>query len=168
MSDQIQKTPYTFSYAELLTTASTLMTLDHCLNPWFSNEIRSSLDPRVKWFKAHDSEQHQQSHKAAQQVPPLSTKEAKLDQQIEEVNKAGEAVAGHYLDHIESVQQRDTKGSSSRRRRRRKSAKSTNSRKETNTSPEPKLSSSQSSKRRRRSSRGRKIDKPSQAHKVDE
>ena len=164
MSGQKQKYLHTFSYAELLTTASTLVTLDYSLSPWFSDEIRSSLDPRVTWVRLNDSEEKDGLHKQEKHINPSITK-VEPDQRLDGNEPAEDAVAGHYLDHIEVVQQRDNKSSPRRRKRRSKSARKMEDNKEKVSSsiPEatPKTKSPQSSKRRRRSSRSRKPNKPS-------
>ena len=102
MSDHKQNFP-TFSYAELLTTATTLINLDHCLKPWFSDEIRSSLDPRVEWVKLDQVDQSELHNIKDQRVvpSPLAT-QVESSQQAVGQEQAGEAVAGHYLDHIEN------------------------------------------------------------------
>ena len=160
MSDHKQNFP-TFSYAELLTTATTLINLDHCLKPWFSDEIRSSLDPRVEWVTL-DQVDHSELHNIKDQrvVPsPLATQVESSQQAVGQA-QGGEAVAGHYLDHIERVQQRDNHSGSSHKKRRRKSSRKKDSQQEAaaNSRSENKenVATPMPSKRRRRPSRNRK------------
>ena len=115
---QVKNSDGVLSYAELLCTASTLTHLDQSLVPWFSDEIRMSNDPRVKWIDLSEAASISKQSVADHQTSHISAKDltAEKHDPNRELNDI-EAVSGHYLDHIEAVQQRDQKASPKRKRR---------------------------------------------------
>ena len=110
-----------FNYAQLLCTPSTLSNLDRSPLPWFSDEIRMSDDPRVKWIDLSKTLPvlSQSNTSLSALVNDDSHSQGEFSQASQE--SEGTTVSGHYLDHIEAVQERDMKASTKRRRRSSKS-----------------------------------------------
>ena len=106
-----------FTYAQLLCSPSTLSNLDRSPLPWFSDEIRMSDDPRVQWLDLSTTAPvlSQQDHLLSTKKTEDSSFQGSLSQTPNDLEET--AVSGHYLDHIEAVQERDLKASSKRRRR---------------------------------------------------
>ena len=115
---QVKNSDGVLSYAELLCTASTLTHLDQSLVPWFSDEIRMSDDPRVKWVDLAQVESTSNESGADHQASHISPKNLTTEKHHpnHEINET-ETVSGHYLDHIEAVQKRDQNASPKRKRR---------------------------------------------------
>ena len=101
------------SYAQFLTTACTLVSLDHSPLPWFTEEVKESNDPQIHWLKLSEETKH--SHSIDH---PLQASEHHDHNKKEDKDKA---IAGHYLDHIDVVQQRDQGKSAKKRNKRRRS-----------------------------------------------
>ena len=143
-----QKEEYLQSYASLLTSPTTVISLDRQPLPWFSSEVRRGDDPRVQWLDL--SELHEDSstlgegQKTEDKLPESSRSSVTQmsDSRSEGERSEGErsegersaegprdhkseeeAVAGHYLDHIETVQQRDKGQNKTKSRRSRKRPK---------------------------------------------
>lgn len=116
MSDHDPQKTYVPSFADLLTTATTLINLDYSPMPWFSAEIRIEEDPRIQWLDLSETNQMNQAdiNGSLHQAAPLKEGEASA------VEQAGNESTGHYLDHIETVQQKD-QNSAKKKKRRRKS-----------------------------------------------
>ena len=114
--DSKERTAPQLSYAELLCTASTLCSLDRIPLPWFSDEIRMSDDSRVQWLDLSITEPSPK-----QDVFTTSSDSVKNADPQNPSPANGESVSGHYLDHIEAVQERDQRASNKRKRRSSKS-----------------------------------------------
>lgn len=143
-----KKEEYLPSYASLLTSPTTVISLDRQPLPWFSSEVRRGDDPRVQWLDL--SELHEDSstlgegQKTEDKLPQSSRSsvtqmsDSRSEGERSEGERSegersaegprdhkseGEAVAGHYLDHIETVQQRDQGQNKTKSRRSRKRPK---------------------------------------------
>ena len=115
MNDHDPQKTYVPSFADLLTTATTLINLDYSPMPWFSAEVRVEEDPRIQWLDLSEINQNNRVDiKSSSQAPTLKEDEPSVGEQ------ADSETTGHYLDHIETVQQRD-QNSVKKKRRRRKS-----------------------------------------------
>lgn len=129
------KLSFVNTYASLLTTPSYVMSLDHQPLPWFSSEVRLAHDPRIRWLTLEEwiseAEPGVEGSQSPSEMMHLSRQPSNslidtADEPTKSSSDADQAVAGHYLDHIEAVQQRDQDHQkSSKQKKRRKKARTT-------------------------------------------
>ena len=119
-------------------TSSSSQSLDKQPLPWFSSEVRDVGDQRIRWLvldewsteadqDANTHPHHRDEGFAGPNSPEIKQAQGRKSPRIESADKdADVAVAGHYLNHIEAVQQRDQKQKTvSSRRKRHKKRKTT-------------------------------------------
>ena len=133
------------SYAQWLTTPSEGSSLVLTPEPWFSPEVRDAKDHRVRWVDLSSLDAQISNKEMLSETQPKQDRggekgdrqkrvQGHQDEDVardQSVSHAQGSEVGHYLDHMEVVQQRDEErnaGKNSQRNRRRRSKRSSRNR----------------------------------------
>lgn len=162
------------SYAQWLTTPSSSISLERAPEPWFSAEVRDARDPKVRWIhldqvvpdvgeetSSTPLERTSPQKKSAlrpkdhrpnpeQDAPQEQDKTQDISRDApSDTSETHEGTVGHYLDHIEAVQQRDEARNArgeTRSKRKRRSRRSSRGRAQTTSPDQSKVQSKNLSK----------------------